>query len=130
MNPHSNYHLSFNLGYPNAYDLDHGRTGSFLMVHGGRVSVGCFAMTDHGIEEIYTLANAALSGGQPFFRVHIFPFRMTDAAMAKVRDHEWFSFWDNLREGYDYFERLRVPPDVRSVKHRYVFAEAAPSKIE
>jgi murein L,D-transpeptidase YafK len=129
MNPHSNYHLSFNLGYPNAYDQAYGRSGGFLMVHGGRASVGCFAMTDHGIEEIYTLADAALARGQPFFRVHVFPFRMTDDAMAKVEDDKWFAFWDNLREGYDYFERRRVPPDVQSIAKRYVFAEAAPFGI-
>ena len=31
MNPNSSYHLSFNLGFPNAYDREHGRTGSYLM---------------------------------------------------------------------------------------------------
>ena len=60
MNPFSRFHLSFNLGYPNAYDRSHGRTGSHLMVHGNRVSIGCFAMTDPKIEEIYTLCHAAL----------------------------------------------------------------------
>src|SRR5262245_59611720 len=34
MNPTSQFHLGFNLGYPNAYDRAHGRTGEFLMVHG------------------------------------------------------------------------------------------------
>ena len=36
-----------------------GRTGSAWMVHGNCVSVGCFAMTDSGIEQIYTLCDAA-----------------------------------------------------------------------
>jgi len=53
LNPNSNYHLSFNLGFPNAFDRAHGRTGSFLMVHGDCVSIGCYAMTDGGIEEIW-----------------------------------------------------------------------------
>ncbi|MGY8691128.1 MAG: L,D-transpeptidase family protein, partial [Verrucomicrobiales bacterium] len=74
MNPNSSYHLSFNLGYPNTYDRAHDRTGSFLMVHGSFVSIGCFAVTDPRIEEIYTLADAALRNGQPLFRVHCFPF--------------------------------------------------------
>ena len=82
MNPSSRFHLSFNLGYPNAYDRAHGRTGDFLMVHGRCVSVGCYAMTDPVIDEIWTLADAAFRGGQPFFRVHIFPFRMTPENMA------------------------------------------------
>ncbi len=55
---------------------------------------------------------------------------MTDAAMAKARGHKWFAFWENLREGYDYFERRGVPPDVRSIEKRYVFAEAVPFSIE
>ena len=130
MNPNSRYHLSFDLGYPNTFDRDHDRTGSYLMVHGSWVSAGCFAMTDYGIEEIYTLADAALSGGQRYFRVHIFPFRMTDVAMAKRQGHKWFAFWENLREGYAYFERRGVPPDVSSAAKRYAFADAAPLLID
>ena len=86
MNPSSRFHLSFNLGFPNAYDRAHGRTGSFLMVHGDCVSIGCYAMTNDGIEEIYALADAALRNGQPFFRVHVFPFHMTDENLEAHRD--------------------------------------------
>lgn len=121
MNPASNYHLSFDVGYPNAYDRALGRTGSLIMVHGDRVSIGCFAMTDEKIEEIFALADAAFRGGQPFFRVHAFPFRMTESAMAEVRHSEHFDFWTNLKEGYDFFERDRLPPDVTVREKRYVF---------
>ncbi len=113
MNPQSQFHLSFDLGFPNEYDQHHGRTGSYLMVHGDCVSIGCYAMTDPAIEEIYTLAAAALDGGQAFFRVHAFPFRMTDEKMDTLKeDAKWFDFWSNLKEGYDYFEFLHRPPDV------------------
>lgn len=122
MNPNSRYHLSFNLGYPNEYDRGHGRTGSALMVHGNRVSIGCFAMTDEKIEEIYALADAALRNGQRFFRVHCFPFRMTAANMALHRAEEWSAFWENLKRGYDRFEQSGRPPDVRVKDKRYVFA--------
>jgi murein L,D-transpeptidase YafK len=122
MNPASSYHLSFNLGFPNAYDRAHGRTGSFLMVHGDCVSVGCYAMTDSGIEEIYLMAESALAGGQPFFRVHAFPFRLTDANLARHAGSPWSGFWQNLREGYDIFERERVPPEVAVKDGDYVFA--------
>jgi len=84
LNPNSSYHLSFNLGYPNAYDRARNRTGSYLMVHGDCRSIGCYAMTDAGIEEIYGLGAAALNAGQAFFRAHAFPFRMTDARMEEV----------------------------------------------
>jgi len=39
LNPWSSYHLSFNLGFPNRYDRNHNRTGSYLMVHGDCVSI-------------------------------------------------------------------------------------------
>ena len=53
LNPNSNYHRSFNLGFPNAFDRAHGRTGSLLMVHGDCRSIGCYAMTDPVIDEIW-----------------------------------------------------------------------------
>lgn len=122
MNPVSDYHLSFNLGYPNSYDTLHGRTGSALMVHGSCVSIGCYAMTDKGIEEIFTLADAALRNGQPFFRVHIFPFRMTEKNMRNHRNSKWYEFWENLKEGYDFFEKGgHNPPNVEVKDKRYVF---------
>lgn len=121
LNPSSEFHLAFNLGYPNAYDRAHGRTGSALMVHGDCVSIGCYAMTDAGIEEIYALADAALRDGQPFFRVHVFPFRMTADNMAKHARSRWKEFWENLKEGYDFFERTGRPPNVEVRGGRYVF---------
>ncbi|MGJ8651685.1 MAG: L,D-transpeptidase family protein [Opitutaceae bacterium] len=121
MNPNSSYHLSFNLGYPNTYDRAHHRTGSALMVHGSTVSIGCFAMTDPRIEEIYTLAHSSLLSGQKFFRVHIFPFRMTPEKMKQHHSSEWINFWNNLKEGYDFFEQYGSPPNVEVYGKRYVF---------
>ncbi len=122
MNPLSRFHLSFNLGFPNAYDRALGRTGSFLMVHGDCVSIGCYAMTDAGIEEIYTLADAALRNGSPFFRVHVFPFRMTSENLKAHRKSKWIEFWRNLKEGYDWFQEYRRPPNVEVAQGRYVFS--------
>ena len=85
LNPWSKFHLSFNLGYPNTYDLNHGRTGSALMVHGNCVSIGCYAMTDAYINEIYALGVAALKSGQPFFRVHSFPFQLEPETLSKYK---------------------------------------------
>ena len=120
LNPYSQFHLSFNLGYPNAYDRANGRTGSDLMVHGNCVSMGCYAMTDRKIEEIWTLIDAAFRGGQKFFRVHAFPFKMNEKNMKKYRDHDWIDFWRNLKEGYDYFENKKIPPDI-TVKNKQYF---------
>lgn len=113
LNPQSRFHLSFNIGYPNQYDRAHGRTGHSIMVHGNEVSVGCFAMTDYYVEEIYTLCSAALGNGQGSISVHSFPFRMTDAKMKEVKDNQWYPFWKNLKVGYDAFEKNRVPPRVK-----------------
>ncbi len=121
LNPFSKFHLSFNLGYPNKYDRSYGRTGSALMVHGDCVSAGCFAMTDQQVNEIYILAEAALKNGQSYFKVHIFPFRMTEENMEKYKDSEWIGFWRNLKEGYDIFEHHRVPPETLVKNKRYVF---------
>jgi murein L,D-transpeptidase YafK len=123
MKPDSRFHLAFNIGYPNAYDRFFGRTGSAIMVHGNRVSIGCLAMTDAKIEEIFTLCAAAHAGGQKFFRVHIFPFRMTAGRMAKTSGSEWEGFWQNLKEGYDRFGKTRIPPEVAVAGGRYRFPD-------
>ncbi len=121
LNPSSQYHMSFNIGYPNRYDRSLGRTGSALMVHGNCVSIGCYAITDDKIEEVYTLADAAFRGGQPFFRIHIFPFRMTKKNMEQHKKSKWIWFWKNLKQGYDIFEDEKRPPSVMVRDKRYVF---------
>jgi len=122
LNPWSSYHLSFNLGYPNAYERFHGYTGSALMVHGKCVSIGCYAMTDESINEIYAMAYGAFQHGQPFFRVHAFPFRMDGDVLNRYQSHKWFNFWKNLKEGYDFFSKYKVPPNVTVENLRYQFS--------
>lgn len=121
LNPNSRYHLAFNIGYPNAYDRSHDRTGSYIMVHGDCVSIGCYAMNDVQIEEIYRIAEAALDKDQSFFRIHIFPFRMNTENMEKHKKNKCFDFWLNLKEGYDAFEKTKLPPNVESYNGRYIF---------
>ncbi len=121
MNPWSKFHLSFNLGYPNAYDQSLNRTGSALMIHGRCSSVGCYAMTDYYMDEIYTIADAALAKGQTSFQVHIFPFKMTRMNMDLHRHSRWQPFWTNLKQGYDLFEKYRLVPQVEVQNNRYTF---------
>jgi murein L,D-transpeptidase YafK len=122
LNPNSRWHRSFNLGFPNAYDRAHGRTGSFLMVHGGCGSIGCYAMTNPVIDEIWLLVNRALDAGQKRFQVQVFPFRMTDANLARHAGEPWHAYWTNLKTGYDLFEAERVPPVVGVCDKSYAFA--------
>lgn len=122
MNPNSLFHLSFDIGYPNEYDRSQDRTGSALMIHGSNTSLGCFAMTDEFMEEIYALADAALRNGQGSFHVHSFPFRMTDENMERHRNSRWYYFWTNLQIGYNLFEKTGLPPSVSVASGEYVFS--------
>jgi murein L,D-transpeptidase YafK len=123
MNPQSRYYLSFNIGFPNAYDQAHGRTGANLMVHGACSSSGCYSMNDAQVAQIYAFARDAFRGGQEGFQIEAFPFRMTAANMARYRNDPNFDFWKMLKEGYDQFEIAHVPPKVDVCEGRYVFNE-------
>jgi murein L,D-transpeptidase YafK len=129
LNPTSRWHRSFNLGYPNAYDRSHRRTGSLIMVHGGCGSIGCFAMTNPVVDEIWRLVTAALDKGQARFQVQVFPFRMTEENMARRAHERWLPFWQNLKRGYDLFEQTHVPPRVSVCKASYAFT-AAPAQSD
>jgi murein L,D-transpeptidase YafK len=114
---------SFDLGYPNTLDRSHARTGSYILVHGGCASIGCFAMTDPVMDEIYALSEQALRGGQDRIEVHVFPFRMTNANLAAHAESPWLAFWLNLKEAYDDFERSHLPPRVSVCDGRYLIGE-------
>lgn len=126
MNPWSDFHLSFNIGYPNEYDQAYNRSGSALMVHGRCSSDGCFAMTDYYMDEIYTIVHAALEHNQTQFQVHIFPFRLTEKNMKEHRNSSWYPFWSNLKEGYEFFEYYHIPPEITVKNGRYVVSESPP----
>lgn len=119
LNPHSRWHRSFNLGFPNLFDRTHGRTGSFLMVHGGCSSIGCYAMTDPVVDEIWTLVTAALKRGQNRFQVHVFPFRLTPAALEKRAAEPGHDFWTMLKPAYDLFETTLLPPRITVCRGAY-----------
>jgi murein L,D-transpeptidase YafK len=122
MNPNSHYYLSFDTGFPNAYDKAHGASGAYLMVHGTCSSAGCYAMTDKQIGEIYAIAREAFAGGQQAFQFQAFPFRMTPQNMAKYRADKNIDFWRQLKEGSDRFEATGEEPVVSVVAGRYAFA--------
>ena len=126
MNPQSAYYLSFNTGYPNAYDRSLGHTGSELMVHGDCSSRGCYAMTDEQIAEIYSLGRESFFGGQKSFQFQAYPFRMTPLNMAKHRNNPNMPFWKMIKEGYDHFEVTRQEPKVDFCEKKYVFDAVKP----
>jgi murein L,D-transpeptidase YafK len=111
---------AFNIGFPNAVDRSLGRTGSYILVHGGCRSIGCFAMTDRAMDEIYELADRALGHGQDAIQVQIFPFRMQEASMVAHAQSKWLEFWQNLKQSYDAFEEAHVPPTISACAGKYV----------
>jgi murein L,D-transpeptidase YafK len=124
MNPNSSEYLAFNTGFPNAFDRSLGRTGSFLMVHGGCRSVGCYAMTDYAMEEIYGLVDEAFKGGQEKVQLQAFPFRMTAQNLASHAGDSNMPFWEMLKAGSDAFLATERPPRVAVCDRRYVFNPA------
>jgi len=62
LHPNSQYHLSMKLDYPNAFDREQarrdGRTnlGGDIFIHGKDISIGCLAVGDPAIEELFVLA--------------------------------------------------------------------------
>ncbi len=139
LNPNSRWHRSFNLGFPNLFDRAQGRTGSYLMVHGGCSSIGCYAMTNPVIDEIWRLVTASLAAGKRRaraaktssdralhlrFPVHVFPFRMTAENIKKFSGSKWDAYWTDLKKGHDLFEINKRPPVVTLCDKRYNFTPA------
>jgi murein L,D-transpeptidase YafK len=126
MNPHSNYYLAINIGYPNSFDKSNNRDGSLLMIHGDCRSAGCYAMTDEQISEIYSLARESFQGGQPSFQVQAYPFRLTPTNLARHRNNPNLAFWRMLKIGSDHFEATHFEPKVDVCNRLYVFDAERP----
>src|SRR5262249_12938434 len=125
LNAASRWHRAFDLGFPNPFDRANARTGSLLMVHGGCASIGCYALTDPVIDEIWRLITAALNAGQKRFHVHAFPFRMTPENLARRRNQPWAAFWPDLERGYAVFEATHLPPRIGVCAGRYTVTPSA-----
>jgi hypothetical protein len=92
LNPNSSYHLSMKLDYPNEFDLKHarreGRTrpGSNIFIHGKAVSIGCLAMGDEAIEELFVLVHDV---GHSNVRVAIAPTDPRESALVAGPGPAW-----------------------------------------
>ena len=111
MNPNSKYYLSFNLGYPNAYDRAWSRTGDSVMVHGNCRSAGCYAMTDALMEEIYGLTREALKADHagsalfPFLRQLVHEAR-TKQDLTEALDGAGVTLTDATRQTAAELQRI------------------------
>ena len=94
LNPNSSYHLSMKINYPNYFDkkkanID-GRTnlGGDIFFHGKDVSIGCIAIGDQAIEELFYLVAKV---NKENVRVIISPydFRKREVKVHDYRKLEW-----------------------------------------
>lgn len=122
MNPNSQYFLSIDLNYPNPYDQALQYTGNLIMIHGGCKSVGCIAMTNIQMGEIYGLFRDAFIGGQEAVQVEIYPFRMQKSTLLAYKNNPNYAFWNNLKKGYDIFMKSHRPAKVQYTEHAYKFS--------
>lgn len=137
-NPQSNYYLSLGINYPNESDMKMSiaaKKGGDIFIHGAQCSTGCLAMSNYYIEDIYMCAVKAISNGQQKIPVQIFPFRMTPENMSYYLSFEPYKqyqeFWDNLAEGYKFFERNKRLPEVVTDKFgRYQFIDHSALQAE
>ncbi|MEZ4885970.1 MAG: L,D-transpeptidase family protein [Chitinophagales bacterium] len=120
-NPQSNYYLSLGIDYPNQADRINshsGNLGGSIYIHGSCKTIGCIPLTNEGIKEVYLLAVKAKNSGQGNIPIHIFPFKFNNILYAQKEkdkrsyDYPLLRFWENLKQGYDYFENNKVVPRV------------------
>lgn len=121
LNPRSNYHLSLGINYPNISDRilgDSARPGNDIYIHGDCVSVGCIAINNQQIEEVFMMVSMAKANGQEFVPIHIFPARFNNSKAIDPLNKmikENTSYLPNVRtmqSVFYYFEQNRTLPAV------------------
>ena len=120
--PDSAFWLSANVGYPNPSDRARGgpAPGSDIMIHGGCASIGCVAMTDERIEELWVIGGAVQYAGEPV-HVHIFPGRDLAAFRADPAHAAHHAFWAEIAPGLEAFDAsARLPRVTIDPKGAYV----------
>ncbi len=131
-NPGSKFYLSLGINYPNASDKIlgvQGKLGGDIFIHGNCVSIGCVAIRDEFIKELYLIAVEARSNGQKRIPIYIFPAKMDEDGMKRLKksyaeNRALLSFWENLKKGHDFFQQNRILPVVTVNENgRYIFSD-------
>jgi murein L,D-transpeptidase YafK len=132
-NPQSRYNLSLGLDYPNPADRLRGGTeplGGDIFIHGGCASEGCIPLDDRSMQEVYWLVVEARAAGQRRIPIHIFPTRLSQEGVrwldrVYAPDAATRAFWEDLRSGFDFFEKHRRVPYIAVLEGgRYEFLDA------
>ncbi len=114
---------AMNINYPNTFDQMNGRSGSSILIHGGCGSIGCFAIQNENVEEVYGAVRAALRYGQSYVPVLALPFRYSAMAPEREDTLHMSEFWTDLRRADLLFERDKLPPAAWICDGRYYFAD-------
>ena len=73
------------------------------------------------IVDSYSLVYESFVHGQQSVQVDIYPFKMTNEHLDTYSEWPQYTFWKNLKKGYDIFERTHVPANVTVVNKNYLF---------
>jgi murein L,D-transpeptidase YafK len=106
--PWTRYWMGMHINYPNGRDKRRRYTGSAIMIHGACASIGCMAMTDERIMELWLFSR----GQRPrrAVPVHIYPARDLAGLIAKTKQPKLKAFWQQLKQGRDLVDaRGRLP---------------------
>jgi murein L,D-transpeptidase YafK len=127
-NPFSSFHLSLGLNYPNTSDRilsDKKKPGGDIFIHGSCVSIGCMAMTDNKIKELYLFAVEAKNAGNKI-PVHIFPCKLNSSSYTSLKSDypEHAAFWKSLEAGFHYFEKNKKIPLVGVNSKGYYYIQS------
>jgi len=113
--PDELFHLAAKVSYPNPFDraLNGPNAGGDIMIHGGCGSIGCIALSDERIEEIWVMGEPLRRNGTPI-EVHIFPARDIPSLLEDPQLADHHAFWRTLDQGLTRFAEGRRPPSVVS----------------
>lgn len=108
LNPHSRFDLSMGLDYPNAFDREkakidgRSKLGGDIFIHGGNRSIGCIAIGDQAIEQLFPLVSKV---GTQHVQVIIAPndYRSHTANMARVRPEWVAALYQNIDQALNDF---------------------------
>ncbi len=112
LNPRSRFYLSLNLGYPNAFEAARGWTGDALMIHGGCVSVGCYAHGGSRHRRDLHGRPRSLLAGRARSPVQALPFPLTPERLTSHAEFSASSVLGHPRTSLPPVRDEKLPPRI------------------
>lgn len=113
-NPASQFFLSMRVNYPNKRDkivnANEAKIGSDIYIHGSNVSIGCIAIGNNKIKELYYICNLYYKKQNKNIPIQIYPCKMTAPNIKALENsfgktHPYFSLWKPMVQYYQFFEK-------------------------